>query len=52
MRELLAVPGNDGTPFNDTEGLVIQLADAMTATPAIVSGDLYAHLRKQFSEEH
>jgi alkylhydroperoxidase family enzyme len=39
------------TPFNDTERVVIELADAMTDTPANVSDDLYARLRKQFSEE-
>ena len=39
------------TPFNDTERLVIELADAMTETPANVSDDLYARLRNQFSEE-
>jgi len=39
------------TPFNDTERLVIELADAMTDTPANVSEDLYARLREQFSEE-
>jgi alkylhydroperoxidase family enzyme len=49
--KLLAVPTNDRTPFNDTERLVIELADAMTDTPANVSDDLYARLRKQFSEE-
>jgi len=39
------------TPFNDTERLVIALADAMTDTPGNISDDLYARLRKQFSEE-
>jgi alkylhydroperoxidase family enzyme len=39
------------TSFNDTERLVIELADAMTDTPASVSDDLYARLRKQFFEE-
>ena len=34
-----------------TERLVIELADAMTDTPANVSDDLYVSLRKQFSEE-
>ncbi len=43
--------GHDVTPFNDTERLVIELADAMTDTPANVSDDLYERLRKQFSEE-
>ena len=49
--KLRAVPTGDGTPFNDTERLVIELADAMTDTPANVSDDLYTRLRKQFSEE-
>ena len=39
------------TPFNDTERLVIELADALTQTPSNVSDDLYARLRTQFSEE-
>ena len=41
----------DLASFNDTERLVIELADAMTDTPANVSDDLYARLRKQLSEE-
>ena len=49
--KLLPVPGDNRTPFNDTERLVIELADAMTDTPANVSDDLYARLRNQFSEE-
>jgi alkylhydroperoxidase family enzyme len=49
--KLRAVPGNDATPFNDTERLVIELTDAMTETPSNVSDDLYARLRNQFSEE-
>ena len=49
--KLVAVPTDDRTPFNDTERLVIELADAMTDTPANISDDLYARLRKQFSEE-
>jgi alkylhydroperoxidase family enzyme len=49
--KLRAVLGEDPTPFNETERLLIELADAMTDTPANVSDDLYAHLRKQFSEE-
>jgi alkylhydroperoxidase family enzyme len=48
---LRAVVGDDRTPFNDTERLVIELADAMTGTPANVSDDLYARLGKQFFEE-
>src|SRR5438034_1937501 len=49
--KLVAVPGDNRTPFNDRERLVIELADAMTDTPANVSDDLYARLRNQFSEE-
>ena len=46
-----AVPGDDRTPFTDAERLVIELADAMTDTPANISDDLYTRLRNQFSEE-
>ncbi len=43
--------GDDRAPFNDTERLVIELADALTDTPSNVSDDLYVRLRNQFSEE-
>ncbi len=49
--KLRAVNGDDRTPFNDTERLVIELADALTDTPSNVSDDLYTRLRNQFSEE-
>jgi alkylhydroperoxidase family enzyme len=49
--KLRAVLSNDRTSFNDSERLVIELADAMTDTPTNISDDLYARLRKQFSEE-
>ena len=49
--KLTAVRGDNLSPFNDVERLVIQLADAMVATPANISDDLYVRLRKQFSEE-
>lgn len=49
--KLRAVNGDDRTPFNDTERLVIELVDALTDTPSNVSDDLYARLRNQFSEE-
>jgi alkylhydroperoxidase family enzyme len=49
--KLRAVLSEDRTSFNDTERLVIELADAMTDTPANVSDVLYERLRKQFSEE-
>jgi alkylhydroperoxidase family enzyme len=49
--KLLAVTQDDLTVFTDVERLVIELADAMAATPANVSDDLYTRLRMQFSEE-
>ena len=49
--KLRAVLGADLTSFNDTERLVIELADAMTDTPSNVSDHLYSRLRNQFSEE-
>jgi alkylhydroperoxidase family enzyme len=49
--KLRAVASGDRTSLNDTERLVVELADAMTETPANVSDDLYSRLRKQFSEE-
>jgi len=49
--KLSAVLGDDLTPFNDTELLVIDLADALTDTPSNVSDELYARLCNQFSEE-
>jgi alkylhydroperoxidase family enzyme len=49
--KLRAVLGNDLSIFNETECLVIELADAMVTAPANISDDLYARLRNQFSEE-
>ncbi|HEU0275663.1 MAG TPA: hypothetical protein VFQ83_14145 [Candidatus Udaeobacter sp.] len=49
--KLRAIPGDDRTAFTDIEKLVIELADAMTTTPADVSDELYGRLRNQFSEE-
>jgi alkylhydroperoxidase family enzyme len=49
--KLLAVRGEDFLIFNDTERMVIELADAMVATPSNISDDLYSRLRAQFSEE-
>src|SRR5207244_11881027 len=46
-----ADPSVERTSFNDIERLFIELADAMTDTPADISDDLYALLRQQFSEE-
>jgi alkylhydroperoxidase family enzyme len=49
--KLRAVLGNDLAVFSDLERLVIELADALAATPSNVSEDLYTRLRDQFSEE-
>jgi alkylhydroperoxidase family enzyme len=49
--KLLALRGQDLDVFNQTERLVIELADAMVATPSNISDDLYSRLRVQFSEE-
>jgi alkylhydroperoxidase family enzyme len=49
--KLSAARGDDMTLFNDTERLVIELADVLADTPSNVSDDLYARLRNQFSEE-
>ncbi len=37
--------------FNQTERLLLELADAMADTPSNISDDLYARLREKFSEE-
>ena len=37
--------------FNETEQLVIALADAMVETPSNISEELYTRLREKFSEE-
>lgn len=49
--QLLAVKGDDRTPFNDGERLAIELADALVTAPANVSDELYARLTAKFSEE-
>ena len=49
--KLAAVLGGDLSGFTEPERLVIELADALTSTPANVADDLYAKLRNQFSEE-
>ena len=48
---MLAVVKNDLSVFSDVEKLVIELADAMVATPSNISDELYARLREKFSEE-
>ena len=37
--------------FNETERLVIELADQMANTPANISDEFYSRLRAKFSEE-
>jgi alkylhydroperoxidase family enzyme len=49
--KLLALRGNDLRIFSDLERLIIELADAMAATPSNISDDLYSRLRTQLSEE-
>ena len=49
--KLHAVLGDDFSIFTDLEQLVIELADAMVATPSNISDELYSRLRKEFSEE-
>ena len=39
------------TVFDQTERLLIELADAMADTPSNISDDLYVRLREKFSEE-
>jgi alkylhydroperoxidase family enzyme len=49
--KLAAVTGNNLSIFNDTELLVIELADAMVTAPANISDDLYSALKSKFTEE-
>ncbi len=37
--------------FSDVDRLVLRFADAITATPVNVSDELFAELRRHFSEE-
>ena len=50
-QKLAAVLGDDLSSFTGVELLVIELADAMAATPSNISDELYARLGNQFSEE-
>ena len=49
--KLRTVLGDDFSIFNDTERLVIELADAMVTAPSNISDDLYSRLRNQFTTE-
>ena len=48
--KLRAILGDDSSRLNHVERLVIELADAMVTAPSNISDDLYARLRKEFSE--
>jgi alkylhydroperoxidase family enzyme len=50
-QKLLAVTGDDSSVFNETERLVIELADAMADTPSNIPDELYDRLSKRFSAE-
>jgi len=50
-REVSGGARDDLTAFSEVERLVIELTDAMAATPSNVPNDLYGRLRQQFSEE-
>jgi len=45
------VTGDDLSVFNETEQLVIDLADAMANTPSNISDELYERLSQKFSPE-
>ena len=47
----MALSGNEFSVFNETERLVIDLADSMANTPSNISDDLYSRLLEKFSEE-
>lgn len=49
--KLHAVLTEDRRPFSETELLAIELADAMAATPANISEELFARLKQQFADE-
>jgi len=49
--EIAALLGSDLTVFAQEEQQLLRLADAMAETPVHVSDELYAALRRHFSEE-
>jgi len=50
-QQLRDLPGfEDSAAFNPVERLVLQLAVAMSRTPATIGDELFATLRAQFSE--
>ena len=50
-QEIARILGGAEEGFSEPERLLLQLADALAATPANVSEELFAALRAHFSEE-
>jgi alkylhydroperoxidase family enzyme len=49
--EISAIRGGDFEAFAPPEAALLRMADAMADTPSNVSDELYAELRRHFSEE-
>ena len=49
--EILALLADDTGKFSRAEQTLVQLADALSGAPASVSDQLYAELRRHFTEE-
>lgn len=49
--EIAAVTSGEFEGFNPGDVALLRMADALAATPANVSDELYAELREHFSEE-
>ncbi len=49
--DVTAIIGGDFNHFAPQEAALMRMADAMTDTPSNVSDELFAELRKYFSEE-
>ncbi|HLJ91196.1 MAG TPA: hypothetical protein VKZ53_30635 [Candidatus Angelobacter sp.] len=49
--EIAAVLNGNSEPFVPPEVALLRMADAMADTPSNVSDELYAELRRHFSEE-
>lgn len=49
--EITAIQGGNYRTFAPSEAALLRLADAMADTPSNVSDELYAELRRYFSEE-
>ena len=49
--EITAIRAGEFGGFGPAEVALLQMADAMADTPSNVSDELYAELRKQFTEE-